>query len=110
MELISDALTKLLKYLKLNSEGIASISITLSEEITKKVRPPRALYPGFPLGHPVGYPGQIQRQLKILRLLLKFLEELETPASIVSCSLTSNENIRQSDQDLKIIEQFGSKF
>ena len=77
----------------IENEGIASISITLSEEITKKVRPPRALYPGFPLGHPIAFPGQTLRQLQVLRLLLKFLEELDAPGSIVRCDLTASEKI-----------------
>lgn len=72
--------------------GIATISITLSEEITKKVRPPRALYPGFPLGHPIGFPGHTLRQLKVMRILLKFLEELEAPGSIVKCNLTNGDD------------------
>jgi D-proline reductase (dithiol) PrdB len=71
----------------IENEGIATISITLSEEITKKVRPPRALYPGFPLGHPIAFPGQTQHQLKVLRLLLNFLEKLDAPGSIVRCDL-----------------------
>ena len=77
----------------IENEGIASISITLSEEITKKVRPPRALYPGFPLGHPIAFPGQTLSQLKVLRLLLKFLEELDAPGSIVRCDFTYRDDL-----------------
>lgn len=76
----------------IENEGIATISITLSDEITKKVRPPRALYPGFPLGHPIAFPGQTLRQLKVLRILLKFLEGLEAPGSIVKCDLTDDDD------------------
>ena len=75
---------------EIENEGIATISITLSEEITKKVCPPRALYPEFQLGHPIAFPGQTLRQLKVLRLLLKFLEELDSPGSIVKCNLTDS--------------------
>jgi len=74
----------------IENEGIATISITLSEEIPKKVRPPRALSPDFPLGHPIGFPGQTLRQLKALRLLLKYLEELDAPGSIVKCDLAGS--------------------
>ncbi len=76
----------------IENAGIATISITLSEEITLKVRPPRALYPGFPLGHPIAFPGQTQHQLKVLRLLLNFLEELDAPGSIVKCDLTDSDD------------------
>ena len=76
----------------IETAGIATISITLSEQITRKVRPPRALYPGFPLGHPIAFPGQTLVQLKVLRLLLKYLEELDAPGSIVMYDLTSIED------------------
>jgi D-proline reductase (dithiol) PrdB len=67
----------------IETAGIATISISLSEEITKKVCPPRAVYPGFPLGHPLGFPGQTLRQIEVLRLLLKYLEEFGSPGSLV---------------------------
>ena len=73
----------------IENEGVATISITLSEQITRKVRPPRALYPGFPLGHPIAFPGQTLRQLKVLRLLLKYLEKLDSPGSIVKMDLSN---------------------
>ena len=76
----------------IENEGIATISITLSEHITKKVRPPRALYPGFPLGHPIGFPNQILCQLKVLRLLLKYLEELDSPGTIVKDDITCSDD------------------
>ncbi len=72
--------------------GIATISITLSKEITKKVRPPRAFYPGFPLGHPIAFPGQAWRQLQVLRLLLKYLAAIDSPGTIVELDLTSAEH------------------
>ena len=76
----------------IETAGITTISITLSEQITRKVRPPRALYPGFPLGHPIAFPGQTLRQLKVLRLLLKYLEELDSPGSIVKYDLTYSDD------------------
>jgi D-proline reductase (dithiol) PrdB len=68
--------------------GIVTISITLSEEITRKVRPPRALWPGFPLGHPLGHPDQADCQLHVLRAMLNLLEELESPGALVKRTVT----------------------
>jgi hypothetical protein len=76
----------------IEAAGIATISITLLREITKKVRPPRALYPGFPLGHPIACPGQPLRQLQVLRLLLKHLVEIDSPGTIVELDLTAVEH------------------
>ncbi len=70
--------------------GIATISISLSEEITRKIRPPRALWPGFPLGHPLGYPNQVACQLQVLRTLLKLLEDLESPGGFIKRNMTGN--------------------
>ncbi len=68
---------------EIEAQGIATISVSLSKEITQKVRPPRSLFPGFPLGHPFGFPGQSSFQLHILRLLLKHLKEIHVPGTIV---------------------------
>jgi D-proline reductase (dithiol) PrdB len=72
----------------IEAEGIATISISLSREITKTVLPPRALFVGFPLGHPIAFPGQIFRQRQILRLLLKYLKNIDSPGTIVELNLT----------------------
>jgi len=69
--------------------GISTISISLSKEITGKVRPPRAVCFGSLLGHPISYPGQVSRQLCVLRLLLKYLEEIRAPGTIVDIDSTA---------------------
>jgi D-proline reductase (dithiol) PrdB len=63
--------------------GIATISISLSKDITRKLKPPRAIYPGFPMGHPLGFPGQTIRQLQLIRLLLKYVQEIDSPGTFV---------------------------
>jgi D-proline reductase (dithiol) PrdB len=67
--------------------GIATISISLSKDITRKVKPPRAVYTGFPLGHPLGFPGQIPQQLQILRLLLKYVQEIDSPGTLIELDI-----------------------
>ena len=76
----------------IEAAGIVTISITFSEEITRKVRPPRALYPGFPLGHPIGFPGQTHCQLKVLRMLLEHLVGLDAPGSIAKFDFTDKDD------------------
>lgn len=70
--------------------GIATISISLSKEISQKVLPPRAVYPGFPLGHPIAFPGETFRQKQILRLLLKYLKKIDSPGTIAELDLTES--------------------
>jgi len=67
----------------IEDQGIATISISLSKEITGKIRPPRAVFFGSLLGHPISYPGQVSHQLCVLRFLLKYLEEIPTPGTII---------------------------
>lgn len=72
----------------IEAAGIATISITLSRGISHKVKPPRAVYTGFPLGHPFAFPHQRFRQLQLLRLLLNHLESMDTPGQIAVHKLT----------------------
>lgn len=76
----------------IEAEGIATISVTLSRGISRKVKPPRALYTGFPLGHPFAFPHQRFRQLQLLRLLLRCVETLDTPGRIIVHKLPHDSN------------------
>jgi len=76
----------------IEASGIATISISLSKEISQKVLPPRAVYPGFPLGHPIAFPGQTFRQKQILRLLLKYLKKMNSPGTIVELDVTQSDD------------------
>ena len=72
----------------MEAAGIATISISLSKEITRKVNPPRSIYTGLPLGHPLGFPGQTFRQLQVLRLMLRYLEQIESPGTLIELDLS----------------------
>jgi D-proline reductase (dithiol) PrdB len=78
---------------EIEAAGIATISITLSKDITRQVKPPRAIYPGYPLGHPLGFPGQALHHLQMLRLLLKNIEEIDSPGTIVELNLSNSKNL-----------------
>ncbi|MBU3917948.1 hypothetical protein KKA14_20665, partial [bacterium] len=81
---------------EIESVGISTISVTLNKEITRKLNPPRSVYVGFPLGHPLSFPGQAFRQLNILRVLLEYLETIDTPGTLIELDLKSPD-----DPDLK---------
>jgi len=66
--------------------GIPTISITLSREISAKVRPPRSIYPGFPLGHPMGRRDNARQQRAVLKAALGQLREIRVPGTIVELS------------------------
>lgn len=67
----------------LEKQGISTISISLNLAITKKVKPPRALYPGFSLGHPLGRAHDRDGQLQVLHDALELLEMDLEPGEIV---------------------------
>ncbi|PWB46078.1 MAG: hypothetical protein C3F12_08420 [Candidatus Methylomirabilota bacterium] len=64
-------------------EGIPTIGITLQEEVTKKVKPPRALYLRYPFGHPLGEAFAVKQQRTILLDVLKALETITAPGTIL---------------------------
>ena len=54
-------------------------SISLVREQTERVRPPRALWVPFPLGRPLGVPGDADFQLDVLRAALGLLATATGP-------------------------------
>ena len=58
---------------------ITTISISLLREITKKIRPPRALFVPFPLGYPLGEPNNSELQTRIMRAAFALLSRNDCP-------------------------------
>ena len=58
--------------------------ITVSPEVSKQMRPPRAMYPKeFKIGNSLGKPGMKDLQKKVLRDALLQLTEPARPGQIV---------------------------
>jgi len=53
--------------------GIATVSISLLREVTERVAPPRALVVDRPLGFPLGEPGDVGIQTRIIMAALELL-------------------------------------
>ena len=64
---------------EIERHGIATASITALPEITRRVRPPRALHVPYPLGFPLGEPGNASLQRKVLEALLAILCRADVP-------------------------------
>jgi hypothetical protein len=54
--------------------GIPTVGLSLLQMVTKKVRPPRALYVPFPFGYPLGKPNNAKLQHQVIRAALDLLE------------------------------------
>ncbi|MGH2940248.1 MAG: hypothetical protein ACRDPE_19240 [Solirubrobacterales bacterium] len=63
----------------LEREGIATVGITSIRGVTEAVAPPRALYCEFPLGRPLGKPGDKEFQDRVLAAAFALLEEPSGP-------------------------------
>ncbi|MDE0041850.1 MAG: hypothetical protein OXT74_07435 [Candidatus Poribacteria bacterium] len=80
--------------------GISTVSITLIEDITKKVKPPRALAVPYGFGHPLGEPNNSELQHAIIAEALELLED-KTPPPILKTS-SINEQIPIIDRSNKL--------
>ncbi|MBI2882486.1 MAG: hypothetical protein HYY11_01025 [Candidatus Methylomirabilis oxyfera] len=67
----------------IEAEGIPTIGITLQKEVTKKVKPPRAVYLRYPFGHPLGEAFHVKQQRTILLDALQALETITEPGTIL---------------------------
>ena len=63
----------------LEEAGISSVSISQLQEVTRKVKPPRALLVPYPLGYPLGKPHDPALQRRIVLEALKLLERSDLP-------------------------------
>lgn len=59
--------------------GITTVSISLLREITEQIRPPRALFVPFPLGHPLGEADNPGLQTRIMRAAFALLSRTDVP-------------------------------
>ncbi len=63
----------------IEQRGIPTASITMLENITRKIRPPRALSVPYPLGFPLGEADNAELQTTILCALLALLDRIDVP-------------------------------
>jgi D-proline reductase (dithiol) PrdB len=63
----------------LEREGLLTTGISLVRENTESMQPPRALWVTFPLGRPLGKPGDAAFQLDVIVAALDLLDRSEGP-------------------------------
>lgn len=67
----------------IESMGIPTVCLSLQRDITAQVKPPRALSLRWPMGHPMGEPGRMAQQRKVLEDALDLLLTATHPGVIV---------------------------
>ncbi len=63
----------------LEAAGLSTIGLSLVRGQTERLHPPRALYCEFPLGRPLGRPGDARFQRRVLEAALTLLERPSGP-------------------------------
>ncbi len=63
----------------IEAQGIPTVYVGLMRDIMQVIRPPRAAFLNFPLGHPIGKPFQPELQRSILKAILRLLESSQQP-------------------------------
>ena len=67
----------------MEAAGIPTLSMTSALDITQAVKPPRAVFLNFPLGHQTGKPHQPKLQVQIVRDALNAFAAIDQPGTIV---------------------------
>jgi len=73
---------------ELERRGIATTSVTVLKDVTRKVRTPRALAVPYALGYPLGKPGDAALQTRILRAAFALLDAPGPPPVLVDFTAT----------------------
>jgi hypothetical protein len=68
---------------EIERRGVPTLSMSSAYSITAAVKPPRAAFLDFPLGHTAGKPGDAAGNRAILRAALGAFETLREPGGIV---------------------------
>ena len=67
----------------IEAEGIPTVGISISREISEKIKPPRTLFLKYPFGHPFGEPFNAKQQERIFHDALDLLLTASEPGVIV---------------------------
>ncbi len=63
--------------------GIPTILVSSARDITGAVKPPRAVFVNFPLGHQTGKPFERELQMNIIKDAFAALTSIREPGAIV---------------------------
>ena len=67
----------------IETAGIATVSLSMIPEFTRSVGAPRVAAIEYPMGRPLGQPGDREGQLAVLRAALRVAETASRPGEVV---------------------------
>ena len=68
---------------ELERRGIPTASVSVARDVSEAVKPPRALFLPFPMGHHFGPPHHVELQRRVVLETLGLLESVEVSGAIV---------------------------
>ncbi|MGA2073530.1 MAG: hypothetical protein ABSH52_08485 [Terriglobia bacterium] len=68
---------------EIESAGFSTISLSMMPDLTASVGVPRIAAIEHPFGLTLGLPGDVERQIEVLRSSLRALEEISQPGGVV---------------------------
>ncbi len=75
--------------------GIPTVSVTVARDITEHVKPPRALFVPFMMGHHFGVPFHRELQRRVILAALERLTTAQESGEIVSLPVTWSQARRE---------------
>jgi hypothetical protein len=68
---------------EIEAAGLTTITLSSIPDLMAAVSVPRVAAIEYPLGRPLGQPGDRKGQMVVLRATLQALEEIDTPGSVI---------------------------
>ena len=66
----------------IENRGIPTVSLSVSLDVTRQIKPPRAMFLPFMMGHHFGVPFHVELQKRIIREALGRIASAETSGDI----------------------------
>ena len=94
---------------KLEESGMPTVYLGSCRDMMELVKPPRAAFVNFPLGHQCGKPGETDLQTRILRDALDLFQSADSPGEIVDLDYTWQVPFTWQDYQNDISEMLASE-
>ncbi len=68
---------------EIERQGVATVGISIVRRFSEERKPPRTVVVKWPMGHPLGEPGNAGQQTALLKKAIEALETIKTPGAII---------------------------
>ncbi|MBI5970979.1 MAG: hypothetical protein HY884_07480 [Deltaproteobacteria bacterium] len=68
---------------EIERQGTATLGISIVRRFSEEIKPPRTVFIKWPMGHPLGEPGNVRQQTTVLKKAIESLTAIKTPGTII---------------------------